>query len=70
MTQTDFDIIENHPELIALRERLTILEKRKDELHKGSNDNSQTRLQYDAAVMRWARAYNEYETALRAVVLP
>tara|TARA_R110000868_G_scaffold25980_1_gene100684 strand:- start:750 stop:962 length:213 start_codon:yes stop_codon:yes gene_type:complete len=70
MTATDFDIIENHPELIALRERLTILEKRKDELHKGSNDNSQTRLQYDAAVIRWARAYNEYETALRAVVLP
>ena len=70
MTQTDFDTIENHPELIALRERLTILEKRKDELSKGSNDNSQTRLQYDAAVMRWARAFNEYEDALRAVVLP
>lgn len=70
MTQTDFDTIENHPELLALRERLTILEKRKDELHAGANNNSQTRLQYDAAVMRWARAYNEYETALRAVVLP
>jgi len=70
MTQTDFDTIENHPELLALRERLTILEKRKDELSNSRHDNSQTRLQYDAAVMRWARAYNEYETALRAVVLP
>lgn len=70
MTTQEIDIIENHPELIALRERLTILEKRKDELANGRDDNSQTRLQYDAAVIRWARAYNEYESALRAVVLP
>lgn len=70
MTTTEIDIVESHPELVALRERLTILEKRKDELRKGANDNSHTRLQYDAAVIRWVRAYNEYETALRAVVLP
>lgn len=64
------ETFEDHPELHALCERLTILEKRKDELFKGANDNTQTRLQYDAAVMRWARVRNEYDTALRAVVLP
>lgn len=70
MTTNEIDIIENHPELLALRERLTILEKRKDELANGRHDNAMNRLQYDAAMLRWSRAYNEYETALRAVVLP
>lgn len=70
MTQTDFDTIESHPELLALRARLTELEKRKDELAKGRHASDMARLQYDAALTRWSRAFVEYENALRAVVLP
>ena len=65
--------VENDPHLISMRQELTQLEARKDELFKAKEadpENAKTRLCYDAAVILWARASNNYESALRAVLLP
>jgi hypothetical protein len=65
--------VENDPHLISMREELTELEARKDELFKAKESeptNAKVRLCYDAAVILWARASNNYESALRAVLLP
>lgn len=70
MTYQDKDIIENCSGLLALRAELTILEKRRDELAQTRHDSDMARLQYDIALTKWSRAFNRYEDALRAVVLP
>ena len=65
--------VENDPHLVAMREQLTELETRKDVLFKAKEadpENAKVRLCYDAAVILWARASNNYESALRAVLLP
>ena len=67
----DSTAIENDPFLIEMRREVSELEKRKDELFKASDadpDNVKVRLHYDASVIMWARATNNYHNALKAVL--
>lgn len=70
MTHQDKDTLENCAELLALRAELTQLERARDELAKDRHSSDMARLQYDIALTKWSRAFNRYEDALRAVVLP
>lgn len=69
----DLSQVENDPFLIQLREELTELEQRKDALFRARQsepNNARIHLSYDAVMTVWARKYNDYESALRAVLLP
>lgn len=69
----DSTTVENDPFLIELRIRVSELEAEKDSARKAfeaDQSNARLRLRYDAKTILWARATNDYHSALRAVLLP
>ena len=63
--------IENDPFLITMRQELNDLEKVKEAASKASDANPsdvKARIVYDASVILWARATNNYHNAIKAVL--
>jgi hypothetical protein len=68
----DSTAVENDPHLIQLRSEVNVFEAHKDALYdalKSDLTNDALRIRYDIAVLRWSRATNAYQDALRALVL-
>ncbi len=61
--------VETNPHLIQMRQDINELERLKDEARAASEaspDDVKVRLRYDLLTIKWARATNDYHSALRA----